>query len=72
MAGPYIPPYFFLEPSNILFDLVAWMTLPLVGALSFFNMPFFRRYLCVPTKLVCNDLSIGFFYMCHCGWHIVF
>ena len=47
MAGPYIPPYIFLEPSNILFDLVAWMTLPLVGALSFFNMPFFVAiYVC--------------------------
>ena len=43
---PY-PPYIFLEPSNILFDLVAWMTLPLVGALSFFNMPFFVAiYVC--------------------------
>ena len=46
MAGPRIPPYS-LESSNVLFDLVAWMTLPLVGALSFFNMPFFVAiYVC--------------------------
>ena len=71
---PY-PPHICLEPSNVLFDLVAWMRLPLVGALSFFLNIFaffIAIYMCVPKKLVCNDLSIGFSYMCHCEWRICF